>query len=107
MYHGFFFTIWPVNAVLVANRSLVNLQSYIFGGARGGVQGAELLPDRERVQRAAEVRPHAHLIRIRRHPPRHPRAADVDARKHTGTDDRKNRHGLCKSINGCSPLLPK
>ena len=59
-------------------------------------------------QRAAEVRPDAHLIRERRHPVRHPRPPDVDAR------ERCSAHMTAKiviasadAVDRRAPLLPE
>ncbi len=48
-------------------------------------------------QRAAEVRPDRHLVRIRRQPVDEPHPAHVDRRKHAGADHGEDRHRLGRS----------
>ena len=65
--------------------------------------------DREDVphQRAAEVRPDAHLVRDGQHPVVQPDAADVDAGEDQRADDGEERHRLGGAVDRGAPLLPE
>ena len=63
--------------------------------------------DREDVplERGAELRPDAILVRQRQEPPAEPDATDVEEREETGATDREDGHGLGGTIDGRAPLL--
>ena len=64
--------------------------------------------DREHVpdQRAAELRPDAHRVRIRQQPVgRQPRPAGVDQREHQRAGDREERHRFGEAVDRRPPVL--
>ncbi len=56
-------------------------------------------------QRAAELRPDVHRVRIRQQPIKHPDAAQMQQRKQGSASDREQGHGLGKAVDTGSPLL--
>ena len=58
-------------------------------------------------QRAAELRPQPHRIRIRHQPVEEPRPAHVQQGKHAGARHGKKRHRFGEPVDGSAPLLPQ
>ena len=58
-------------------------------------------------QRAAELRPQAHRVRIGKQPVVEPRTADVDSREDRGAGDGKQRHRFGEPVDGGPPRLPQ
>ena len=57
-------------------------------------------------KRTVEVHPQRpKLVGEWEHPVAHPNASHVDAREHRRHDDRENGHGLCRAVDGHTPLL--
>src|SRR5205807_1558463 len=68
----------------------------------GGVGGyRENVPG----QRAAELRPYVHRVRVREEPVREPWAADVDEREDAGAADGEDGHRLGEAVDGVTPGL--
>ena len=61
----------------------------------------EHVPD----QRAAELRPDAHRVRVGQQPVREPRTAGVEQRKDAGAGDREQRHRFGKPVDRRAPAL--
>ena len=61
----------------------------------------EHVPD----ERALEVRPDGHRVRIRHQPVRQPRPAGVHQRKNAGATDGRQRHRFGEPVDRCAPRL--
>ena len=68
---------------------------------RGVGRDREHVPD----ERAAELRPHAHRVRIREQPVGQPRAPGVEQREDARARDREQRHRLGEPVDRRAPRL--
>ena len=70
-------------------------------------RNGEVRRNREHIphERAAQLRPQAHRVRVRHDPVEDPRAAQVQQRKHPRAGDGEKRHRLREAVDGVAPLL--
>ena len=97
----------PADARLrpVAQRRQVGDQADEPEQQRDGRVGrdGEHVPD----QRAAELRPEAHRVRVGQQPVGEPRPADVNQREEPGAGDGEQRHRLGEAVDRRAPRLPE